>query len=77
MKRAACKMILACTLLVATAFLPSSAQAGTCCTNCYNKYLVTCWNSCASNDTTCQNNCESQYDNCAVGCSRFGDFCPI
>ena len=76
MMRAACKLILACTFLVAAAFLPSSAQAGTCCTNCNNTYLVGCWNSC-NGDTTCQNTCESKYENCAIGCSRFGDFCPI
>jgi hypothetical protein len=77
MNRATCKLILACTLLVAAAFLPSSAQAaGTCCTNCYNTYLVGCWNSC-NGDATCQNTCESKYDNCAIGCSRFGQNCPI
>lgn len=76
MTQAARKLILACTLLAAAVFLPQSTQAGTCCTNCYNNYLVTCWNNC-NGDSTCQTNCENQYDNCAIGCGRFGDRCPI
>jgi hypothetical protein len=76
MTRTTCKLILAGILLVATSFLPQSAQAGTCCTNCYNQWLSTCWNNCHG-DAGCQANCENSYDNCAVNCSRIGQSCPI
>jgi hypothetical protein len=76
MTRTTGKLILAGILLIVASFLPQSAGAGTCCTNCYNRYLVTCWNGCNGN-ATCQSNCDSSYEGCAIGCSRYGESCPF
>jgi hypothetical protein len=77
MTRTTFKLILAGALLVMASFMPQGAQAaGTCCTNCYNRWLVTCWNGCNGN-AGCQTSCENSYDSCAGGCSRVGQNCPI
>jgi hypothetical protein len=80
MTRTTLKLILAGALLVMASFMPQGAQAsGTCCTNCYNRWLSTCYNSCNSDPdpAACQSRCDSNYESCAIGCSRYGQSCPF
>jgi hypothetical protein len=67
------KLLLACALLIATAFLPRSGQAATCCYAC-----ATTFDACEANchgSTTCNAGCVSRYQNCQLGCSPHG--CPV
>ena len=73
MRRTTVKLILACTLLLGTAFLPLSSQATTCCLNCQNT-LDTCEINCNHNNT-CLQNCVNAFSRCSKGCGPGG--CPV
>jgi hypothetical protein len=70
MSRPVTKLFLACTLLIATAFLPRSGQAVTCCYAC-----ATTYDACVANchgSTTCNAGCSSRYKTCQRGCGPGG-----
>ena len=70
MRRTVTKLLLATILLIATAFLPRTGQATTCCASCQNT-LDACELACNGN-TTCNAGCVSRYQNCQRGCGRGG-----
>jgi hypothetical protein len=72
MSRTVTKLFLATILLIATAFLPRSGQATTCCTNCLNA-LDACQAGCHTN--ACLTNCNTTFNNCGHRCGSGG--CPV
>lgn len=70
MSRTVTKLLLATILLIATAFLPRTSQATTCCAACQNT-LDACELNCHGN-TTCNAGCVSRYQNCQRGCGHGG-----
>ncbi len=71
MSRTVTKLFVATTLLIATAFLPQTGQAISCCVNCQNA-LDACQAGCHT--IACQANCNTSFNNCGRRC---GGICPV
>jgi hypothetical protein len=71
MSRTVTKLFLATILLIATAFLPRSGQATTCCGYCVNK-LFACQDACATNDNACAALCLTRFQGCGRSCGPGG-----
>ncbi len=69
MRRTTTKLILACTLLIATAFLPRTGQATTCCGFCVNR-LFACQDACTTN--ACYARCDTIFQGCGKSCGPGG-----
>ncbi|HEX4498549.1 MAG TPA: hypothetical protein VIE43_22925 [Thermoanaerobaculia bacterium] len=72
MKRRMTKLFLATVLLIATAFLPRSGQATTCCANCLNTF-ETCDDNC--HNSACDQGCVNRLGFCGKSCGPGG--CPV
>ncbi len=69
MSRPVIKLFLACTLLIATAFLPRAGQATTCCGDCVNR-LFACQDACTTN--ACYALCNTRFQSCGRSCGPGG-----
>ncbi len=62
------KLVLSGVLLAIAAILPGGtrAAASDCCSNCFQRWEITCYNGCST--LACETNCESHYSACVHGC---------
>lgn len=70
MSRRLTKLLLASLLLIASAFLPRSGQATTCCGDCVNR-LFACQDNC-NNNPTCYQTCNNRFNACGKSCGPGG-----